>query len=326
MKIGSYMLSVSLGLFLFCRINHAADTATAAVPDRAALRYGYDVPGQVHNNPSLFVRSIISSTRSDLPAIEGTPRSRLTYTICNIEPGNEVSKRPPAKLYFQWPDAGIGTEIQGEIPFEGCVLTRRTITGDVKQQASNILYTYKLRTIAAQDIWVMSWDLPWTQPSRYWEHLLEVFRDGTRAINAPEEEYSIQIIKKRPEDGGAYQTLRWRPGTQMYLALPKLTHEQVGAYIASLDHYKKAGLRYAIQPAPEFTQDFTSDSEILESFENRNVLRIEMSADREKVNQMNTIHITVPTSTIDLIQLPSILRDRSSKRPIYKAQYVIPGS
>ncbi|WP_313699663.1 hypothetical protein [Achromobacter sp.] len=326
MKIGSFALTVFLGVCGFARETLAADAAQTAELTRPAMRFGYDVQGQVHNNSTLYVRSIVDSKPMDLPDIDGSPQIRLTYSVCNIEAGDEGSRRPSAKLYFQWPDAGMGTEILGEVPFERCVSTRRTIVGKAKKQSSDILYTYRLRAITAHDTWVMSWSPPWTSPSRYWEHIVEVFQDSTRGITAPEDEYSIQIVRKRPEDRGAYQTLRWRPGSQMYLALPKLTPEQIDEYLNSLKHYSEAGLQYALRPAESFANDFDRDSDVLKSFENRNVFKIEMDVDREKDNQMNVIHITVPTSVIDLIQLPSVLRDRSAQRPIYKVQYVIPGN
>lgn len=318
--------SLCLGVGLFSLTAYAADAPqppSTAVP---ALRFGYDVPGQIHDDPSLFVRAIIRSERTDLPPRNGSPESVLTYHVCNIEPGDSSTGRASARLYFQWPDAGFRVAVQREVPFERCVKFIRRITGEAKQATSDILYTYRATAIPAQDIWTMSWTPPWTKPSKYWDHSVAILEDLFKGMKNPQEVYRIEVTRKEPSDKGAYQLLLWQPGTQLYLALPKLTAEQIRQYRASLGTYESSGLLFSIRPAQELAGEFGQDPWVLQSFEGRDVLKLERSPSREKDGQLNSIQVVIPADVTELVRLSSVLRERTAGRALYQAQYITAGN
>lgn len=303
---------------------HTPSTISPPVPARS---YGYDIPGQVHDDPTLQIRSIVSSERRALPDRDGVPLNELTYRVCNIEGGDQVTKRAPAKLYFQWPAAGFRTSLQRELPFEWCAKLVREVTAPVKQGTTDILYTYNPTAIPALSIWTMSWDPPWTKPSHYWSYGLAVYEELAKGIKNPQQMFRIHTTRKSPEDKAAYQLLGWRQGTELYLALPKWSSEELDRYRASLGSLEGQGVRFSIRSAKEAVGDFDpQDASVVQGFEGRDVLKIDLAPNREKANQYQQFQLDVPVSNLELVGLSAVLREKNSKRAMYQATYIISGN
>lgn len=329
MRRGIRTLSVLLGAGMCSLATFSSDSqklanVASSVP---AKMYGYDVAGEVHDDATLPVRSIVFSDRKVLPERDGLPVYGLSYRVCNIEAGDTAAQRAPSKLYFQWPDAGFRTALKREVPFETCVTFDREVTAEVKQVTSDILYTYAPTAIPANSIWVMKWTPPWTKPTRYWSHGIALFEDLTKGLKNPKKTMlRIHNVRKGPNEKAAYQLLGWTQGTELYLALPKLSAEEMSLYRTSLGRLEGQGVRFSIRPGQLAAQDFNQDAWVAQGFAGRDVLKVDLAPNREKDNQYQQFQVEVPVSTLDLIQLSAVLRERQSGRAMYQAMYVISGN
>jgi hypothetical protein len=192
---------------------------------------------------------------------------------------------------------------------------------------TDILYTYTPTAIPALSIWTMSWAPPWTKPSHYWSYGLAMYEEVVKGMKNPQQMFRIHTTRKTPEDKAAYQLLGWRQGTELYLALPKWSAEELNRYRTSLGRLEGQGVRFSIRSAQEAAQDFDpQDASIVQGFEGRNVLKVDLTPNREKDNHYQQFQVDVPVSTVELVQLSAVLRERNSKRAMYQATYIISGN
>lgn len=299
-----------------------SQVASSPIPARAL---GYDVPGEVHDDPTLPVRSIVYSDRKLLRDRDGQPEYELTYRVCNIDAGDQAVKRESAKLYFQWPDAGFRTALRRELPFEYCVKLVREVSAPIKQGMSDILYTYSPTAIPARSVWTMDKTPPWSKPERYWSYGVSLWEDFLKGQKNAQQMFRIHTTRKAPQEKGAYQLLGWRQGTEIYMVLPKLSADEMDRYRVSLGRLESQGVRFSIRPGEQAAQDFAQEVWVTQSFGSRSVLKIDRQPQREKENEFQQFQVEVPVSSTDLIELPAVLRERASGRALYEALYVTAG-
>lgn len=293
---------------------------------RTGRDLGYSLDGQVHEDPSLPVRAIVHSSGKALPDIDGQPQSELTYRVCNVDTGDPGAKRAPAKLYFRWPDAGFGTSLQRELPVEYCALLVRHVSAPVKTGTSKLLYTYRSTPIPALSVWMVDLSFPWTlQPKRYWEYGVALYENATQGQSNPQRVFRVATIRKTAADTAAYRILGWKRGTELYLALPRLSPEARDRYRSALGQLESRGVRFSIRPGEQAAQDFNNEPGVAAGFAGREVLKVDVSPERETDNAYQEYMLTVPVADTDLIELPVVVRERSSGQALYQASYVTAG-
>lgn len=299
--------------------------STTAKPLVPAMAFNYDVPGQVHDDETLPVRAIVYSGEKSV-GTDSAPEHELTYRVCNIEPGDKAKNREPAKLYFQWPDAGMRTSLQREVPFEWCVRMVRNVTANVEKKPSAILYTYDPTTIPLNDVWQMDWVPPWSVSGLY-RHGVALYRELVKGISNTQEMFRIKALRKGPNEKSAYQEVGWRQGTELYLALPKLSVEEMTRYRAAWNRLEGQGVLFSILAGPEAARDFEAqETWVAESFGDREVLKVSVNPGKEKDNGFNVFQVEIPVSTLALLRLPVIQRDRATKQALYQALYIVSGT
>lgn len=296
-------------------------------PEVRAL--GYDIEGQLHDNASLPVKSIVfSGDKVTGKTADGDQEHKLSYRVCNVDKGDKAINRV-GDLYFQWKAAGFMTTAKRELEFETCLRLETLLTWDTTKKTTDIQYLRKATSVPVLETYVMDMKPPaWNKRDRYWHYGFTLYKDLMKGMSSGGTQFRIFTVRKRPSDKGAYQTMWWKPGSEMYMTLPRLSPQDKDAYLSAFKAYGKDGVRVSLRPGFAAAGDFQSadDNWVRQAFEGRDVLKLERDAEREKEGELRTVLVTAPTPLIELVVLTAVLRDRKTGQAEYQVNYVTAGN
>lgn len=302
-----------------------AGVSTAAGPVRNAL--GYPGDGEIHARQSVPVRAIVSSIDNPKGLRDGAEEHELVYQVCNVDQGDSKAKRPPGRLYFQWPAAGFRTSALGELPVETCLVFVRRLTARTRPESKDILYTKDPKALPATT-YTMESQPPWSKPEHYWNYMSQLVSGKLMlGMKEAQTEFQISAVRKSPKDPIYYQHMNWRKGTQLYMVLPRTQPQVVAALRSSLSRLEAQGYLFSIRSGPEAARDFESadDAWVAADFGQRDVLRLERTDAWEK-EATSSVNLELPVTGLDIVELPAVQRDRTAGRATYMGVYVAAGT